>query len=63
SSNVGSITDFLLTSDHSSLNHGETVLENSKSEDNMPESPNELNTSGNKEKLGHRRVDETGHVT
>ncbi|CAF4632553.1 unnamed protein product, partial [Rotaria magnacalcarata] len=29
----------------------------------MPESPNELNTSGNKEKLGHRRVDETGHVT
>ncbi|CAF3353384.1 unnamed protein product [Rotaria socialis] len=63
SSNVGSITDFLLTSEHSSLNHGETVLENSKSEDNMPESLNELNTSGNKEKLGHRRVDETGHVT
>ncbi|CAF0802349.1 unnamed protein product [Rotaria sp. Silwood1] len=68
SSNVGSITDFLLTSEHSSLNKDEQLLENSKVEDisiseNVNESLNELNISGNKEKLGHRRVDETGHVS
>lgn len=33
SSNVGSITDFILTSEHSSLNNDEQVLENSKLDD------------------------------
>ena len=35
SSNVGSITDFLFTSTHSTVNNDEQVLENSKQED-MP---------------------------
>ncbi|CAF0983881.1 unnamed protein product [Adineta steineri] len=66
SSNVGSITDFLLTSTHSTINNDEQVLENSNREDisiceNEP--MNELNISGNREKLGHRRVDEIGNVT
>jgi hypothetical protein len=68
SENVGSIADFLFTSTHSTLNNAEQLLENSKHDDvsigeNDDEPPNELNISGNKEKLGHRRVDETGHVT
>jgi len=68
SSNVGSITDFLFPSTHSSLNNVEQISENSKQEDiliceNDNEQLNELNISGNKEKLGHRRVDETGNVT
>ncbi len=68
SSNVGSITDFLFPSTHSSLNNVEQISENSKQEDvsifeNDNEQTNELNISGNKEKLGHRRVDEIGNVT
>jgi hypothetical protein len=68
SNNVGSIRDFLLTSTHSSLNNFEQISDNSKpidvsiNEDDH-EQPSELNISGNKEKLGHRRVDETGNVT
>ncbi len=70
SNNVGSIRDFLFTSTHSSLNNYEQISssDNSKQidisiyEDNN-EQPSELNISSNKEKLGHRRVDETGNVT
>ncbi|CAF1205861.1 unnamed protein product [Rotaria sordida] len=68
SSNVGSITDFLFTSEHSSLNNEQQILENSKQEDisileNVSEPTNESNTLSNKEKIGHRRVDETGNIT
>jgi hypothetical protein len=68
SSNVGSIEDFVFTSTHSSLNNVEQISTNSKQEDisileNDNEQPSELNISGNKEKLGHRRVDEIGNVT
>lgn len=64
-SNVGSITDFIFPSTHSSLNN---LDQNSKQEDISiceydNEQPSELNISGNREKLGHRRVDETGNVT
>lgn len=60
SSNVGSITDFLFTSTHSF----ETSSENSKpSPPNREENEQELNALGNREKLGHRRVDEIGNVT
>lgn len=63
STNVGSITDFVFPSTHSSQ-----CIDNSKQEDISiceydHEQPSELNISGNKEKLGHRRVDETGNVT
>jgi hypothetical protein len=60
SNNVGSIRDFLLNSTHSSL-----ISDNSKPIDVSinEDQPSELNISGNKEKLGHRRVDETGNVT
>ncbi|CAF0885976.1 unnamed protein product [Adineta ricciae] len=66
SSNVGSITDFLLNSTHSTENTNEQIFENSKLERLTvceTEPPSELNVSGNKEKLGHRRVDEIGNVT
>jgi hypothetical protein len=59
--NVGSIEDFILNSTHSTLisDNNNNPIDASINEDQ----PSELNISGNKEKLGHRRVDETGNVT
>ena len=61
SNNVGSIRDFLLNSTHSTIisDNSNKPIDASINEDQ----PSELNVSGNKEKLGHRRVDETGNVT
>lgn len=66
SSNVGSITDFLYPSDS---NNETTRVDDDNEQMKSPsstmqnESTGELNRSFSKEKLGHRRVDETGTVT
>ena len=56
SNNVGSIRDFLFPSTHSSsFEHFP--------DDDYEQQSNEYSLSNNREKLGHRRVDETGNVT
>lgn len=56
SNNVGSIRDFLFPSTHSSFEPYPT-------DDDDPEHSNDYPFGINREKLGHRRVDQIGNVT
>lgn len=59
SNNVGSIRDFLFPSTHSSFEQYPTR----SADDDDQEQSNEYSLGINREKLGHRRVDQIGNVT